>query len=170
MGIIVNKLKFVSSICSLFSGDPNSFVMGHIFEGKFDGSLFAFGESFHLEPAERYFHFKTPFHSVIFPASSVQFNQYQKKKRIVRVRHLALRLLSKGRTKHRCVILNRISCSSLSQTQNSRLKHQKRLKHVNVVFIFLQKKKIIIVSSRKESSVFTPVRSAGGIVFQRLNL
>ena len=48
--------------------------MGHILEGKFDGSFFAFGESFHLEPAERYFHFKTSFHSIIFHASSVQFN------------------------------------------------------------------------------------------------
>lgn len=88
MGIIVNKLKFVSSICSLFSGDPNSFVMGHIFEGKFDGSLFAFGESFHLEPAERYFHFKTPFHSVIFPASSVQFNSSGIQRKIARVKDL----------------------------------------------------------------------------------
>ena len=80
--------QFVSCICSRFSGDPNSFVMGHIFEGKFDGSFFAFGESFHLEPAERYFHFKTPFHSMIFPASSVQFNTSGIQRKMVRVKDL----------------------------------------------------------------------------------
>ena len=62
--------------------------MGHIFEGKFDGSFFAFGESFHLEPAERYFHFQTPFHSMIFPASSVQFNTSGIQRKMVRVKDL----------------------------------------------------------------------------------
>ena len=85
---IVDKLKFVSSICSLFSGDPNSFVMGHIFKGKFDGSFFAFGESFYLEPAARYFHFKTPFHSIIFPASSVQDNSSGIQRKMARVKDL----------------------------------------------------------------------------------
>ena len=62
--------------------------MGHIFDGKFDGSFFAFGELFHLEPAERYFHFKTPFHSMIFPASSVQFNTSGVQRKMVRVKDL----------------------------------------------------------------------------------
>ena len=88
MEIIINKLKFVSFICFFFAGDPNSSVMGHIFEGKFDGSFFAFGESFHLEPAERYLHFKTPFHSIIFPASSVQFNSSGIQWEIARVKDL----------------------------------------------------------------------------------
>ena len=48
--------------------------MGHILDGRFDGSFFAFGETFHVEPVERYIHSKTPYHSIIFPASSVQFN------------------------------------------------------------------------------------------------
>ena len=85
---IVNKLNFVSSICSLFSGDPNSFVMGHILEGKFDGSFFTFGESFYLEPAERYFHFDTPFHSIIFPASSVKFNSSGIQRKMARFKDL----------------------------------------------------------------------------------
>jgi len=85
---IVKKLKFESFVSSLFSGDPNSFVMGHIFDGKFDGSFFAFGESFHLEPAERHFHYKTPFHSVIFPTSSVQFNSSGIQRKMVRVKDL----------------------------------------------------------------------------------
>ncbi|XP_020621423.1 disintegrin and metalloproteinase domain-containing protein 10-like isoform X2 [Orbicella faveolata] len=62
--------------------------MGHILEGKFDGSFFAFGESFHLEPAERYFHFKTPFHSIIFPASSVRFNSSGIQRKMARVKDL----------------------------------------------------------------------------------
>ena len=85
---IINTLKFVSSICFLFSGDPNSFVMGHIFQGKFDGSFFAFGESFHLEPAGRYFHFKTLFHSIIFPASSIKFNSSGIQRKFARVKDL----------------------------------------------------------------------------------
>lgn len=85
---IVKKLKFVPSTCSLFSGDPESFVIGHILEGTFDGSFFAFGESFHLEPAERYLHFKTPFHSIIFPASSVLFNSSRIQRKVARFKDL----------------------------------------------------------------------------------
>jgi len=85
---IVKILTFFSSLCSPFSGDLKSFAMGHILEGKFDGSFFAFGESFHLEPAERYFHFKTPFHSIIFPASSVQFNSSGIQRKMARVKDL----------------------------------------------------------------------------------
>ena len=64
--------------------------MGHIIEGKFDGSFFAFGESFHLEPAERYLGFKTPFHSIIFSASSVQFNSSRIQRKMARVKDLQL--------------------------------------------------------------------------------
>ena len=78
---------FLQSVL-FFSGDPNSFVMGHILEGKFDGSFFTFGESFHLEPAERYLHFKTPFHSIFFPASSVQFNSSGVQRKMARVKDL----------------------------------------------------------------------------------
>ncbi|KAL9986011.1 hypothetical protein ACROYT_G000064 [Oculina patagonica] len=69
-------------------GDPDSFVMGHILDGKFDGSFFAFGETFHLEPAERYIHSKTPYHSIIFPASSVQFNSSKIKRKMARFKDL----------------------------------------------------------------------------------
>ena len=62
--------------------------MGHILEGKFDGSFFAFGESFHLEPAERYFQFETPFHSIIFPASSVRFISSGIQRKMARVKDL----------------------------------------------------------------------------------
>lgn len=70
------------------SGDPDSFVMGHILNGKFDGSFFAFGETFHLEPAERYIHSKTPYHSIIFPALSVQFNSSRIQRKMARFKDL----------------------------------------------------------------------------------
>ena len=58
-----------------FSGDPASFVMGHIIKGKFDGSFSVFGETFHLEPVQRFIiGSNTSFHSIIFSASSVQFD------------------------------------------------------------------------------------------------
>ncbi|KAJ7339636.1 Disintegrin and metalloproteinase domain-containing protein 10 [Desmophyllum pertusum] len=69
-------------------GDPESFVMGHILDGKFDGSFFAFGETFHLEPAERYIHSKTSFHSIIFPASNVQFNFSRIQRKMARFKYL----------------------------------------------------------------------------------
>ena len=56
--------------------------------GKFDGSFFAFGESFYLEPAERYFLIKTPFHSIIFPASSVQFDSSGIQRKMARFKDL----------------------------------------------------------------------------------
>ena len=65
-------INFINPFCSL--GDPASFVMGHIIDGQFDGSFFAFGETFHLEPAQRHIGLKTSFHSIIFLSSSVQFN------------------------------------------------------------------------------------------------
>ncbi|XP_068693194.1 disintegrin and metalloproteinase domain-containing protein 10-like [Montipora capricornis] len=56
-------------------GDPSSFVMGHIIQGHFDGSFSAFGETFYLERAERHFDEGTfKFHSIIFPASSAEFD------------------------------------------------------------------------------------------------
>ncbi|PFX34886.1 Disintegrin and metalloproteinase domain-containing protein 10 [Stylophora pistillata] len=55
-------------------GDPNSFVMGHLIDGRFDGSFYTLGETFHSEPIERYTQSKTSFHSIIFPATSVKFN------------------------------------------------------------------------------------------------
>ena len=49
--------------------------MGHIINGQFDGGFSAFGETFHLEPVQRYSSLKTTkFHSIIFPSSSVQFD------------------------------------------------------------------------------------------------
>lgn len=49
--------------------------MGHIINGQFDGSFSAFGETFHLEPVQRYSSLKAnKFHSIIFPSSSVQFD------------------------------------------------------------------------------------------------
>lgn len=85
--LLINSNLFVPSVL-FFSGDSNSFVMGHIFEGKFDGSFFAFGESFYLEPAERYFHFKTSFHSIIFPASSVHFKSSGIQRKMARFKDL----------------------------------------------------------------------------------
>ena len=49
--------------------------MGHIIQGQFDGSFSAFGETFYLERAERHFDEGTfKFHSIIFPASSAEFD------------------------------------------------------------------------------------------------
>ena len=68
-----------------FAGDPTSFVMGHITDGQFDGSFSAFGKNFHLEPAQRYIDLKTSFHSIIFPASSVQFGFSRIQRKMARV-------------------------------------------------------------------------------------
>lgn len=59
-----------------FVGDPESFVMGHIINGQFDGSFVVrFGETFHLEPVQRYsIGLNASFHSIIFSSSSVKFD------------------------------------------------------------------------------------------------
>lgn len=59
----------------LRAGDPSSFVMGHIIHGQFDGSFCVFGETFYLEPAQRHPDVGThKSHSIIFPASSIEFD------------------------------------------------------------------------------------------------
>lgn len=58
-----------------YVGDPESFVMGHIINGQFDGSFVVFGETFHLEPAQRYgIGLNASFHSIVFFSSSVKFD------------------------------------------------------------------------------------------------
>ena len=57
-----------------YVGDPESFVMGHIINGQFDGSFVVFGETFHLEPVQRYgIGLSASFHSIVFSSSSVNF-------------------------------------------------------------------------------------------------
>ncbi|XP_067056132.1 disintegrin and metalloproteinase domain-containing protein 10-like [Acropora muricata] len=49
--------------------------MGHIIHGQFDGSFCVFGETFYLEPAQRHPDVGThKSHSIIFPASSIEFD------------------------------------------------------------------------------------------------
>ena len=49
--------------------------MGHIIHGQFDGSFSVFGEIFYLEPAQRHPDVgRHKFHSIIFPASSIDFD------------------------------------------------------------------------------------------------
>lgn len=62
--------------------------MGHLINGRFDGSFFAFDETFHLEPIERYTHFQTSFHSIIFPATSVKFNFSKIERKMARFKDL----------------------------------------------------------------------------------
>ena len=63
--------------------------MGHIINGQFDGSFSAFGQTFHLEPAQRYTGLKTSkFHSIIFPASSVQFDFSKIQRKMARFKDL----------------------------------------------------------------------------------
>ena len=58
-----------------YVGDPESFVMGHIINGQFDGSFVVFGETFHLEPVQRYdIGLNASFHSIVFSSSSVKFD------------------------------------------------------------------------------------------------
>ena len=58
-----------------YVGDPESFVMGHIINGQFDGSFVVFGETFHLEPVQRYdIGLNASFHSIVFSSSSVEFD------------------------------------------------------------------------------------------------
>ena len=64
---------FSSGFC--YVGDPESFVMGHIINGQFDGSFVVFEETFHLEPVQRYgIGLNASFHSIVFSSSSVEFD------------------------------------------------------------------------------------------------
>ena len=66
---------FLFSLGFCFVGDPESFVMGHIINGQFDGSFVVFGETFHLEPVQRYgIGLNASFHSIVFSSSSVKFD------------------------------------------------------------------------------------------------
>ena len=66
---------FLFSLGFCYVGDPESFVMGHIINGQFDGSFVVFGETFHLEPVQRYdIRLNASFHSIVFSSSSVKFD------------------------------------------------------------------------------------------------
>ena len=66
---------FLFSLGFCYVGDPESFVMGHIINGQFDGSFVVFGETFHLEPVQRYdIGLNASFHSIVFSSSSVKFD------------------------------------------------------------------------------------------------
>ena len=72
-----------------YVGDPESFVMGHIINGQFDGSFVVFGETFHLEPVQRYgIGLNASFHSIVFSSSSVKFDFSRIRRKMARFPHL----------------------------------------------------------------------------------
>ena len=54
--------------------DSHSSINGRITAGLFDGSIHTSEQTFHLEPAARYFPFQTAFHSIMFAVSNENFN------------------------------------------------------------------------------------------------
>ena len=72
-----------------YVGDPESFVMGHIINGQFDGSFVVFGETFHLEPVQRYdIGLNASFHSIVFSSSSVKFDFSRMQRKMARFANL----------------------------------------------------------------------------------
>lgn len=76
---------FLFSLGFCYVGDPESFVMGHIINGQFDGSFVVFGETFHLEPVQRYdIGLNASFHSIVFSSSSVKFDFSRMQRKMAR--------------------------------------------------------------------------------------
>ena len=72
-----------------YVGDPESFVMGHIINGQFDGSFVVLGETFHLEPVQRYdIGLNASFHSIVFSSSSVKFGFSRIQRKMARFANL----------------------------------------------------------------------------------
>ncbi|XP_022109879.1 disintegrin and metalloproteinase domain-containing protein 10-like [Acanthaster planci] len=53
-------------------GEPNTKCHGSILKGLFSGTIYADGDTYHVEPAHRHFDKPTEFHSVIYKGSDVE--------------------------------------------------------------------------------------------------
>ena len=63
--------------CIITSGDASSRVSGHLINGVFDGRIETNGEEFQVEQSNKFFREQQDFHSVMYRASDVDFEQLE---------------------------------------------------------------------------------------------